>query len=59
MNVDYSCAAREFDQKEEISHLVSRTEKKTEGKARQKAKKSRARTRIKLSMNILALYTCT
>lgn len=57
--MDYSCAAREFDQKEEISHLVFGKEKKTEGKERQKARQNKARKRIKLSINILALYTGT
>lgn len=53
--MDYSGAARrEFDQKEKISHLVLGKEEKTEGKAKGKARKG-----IKLSMNTLALYTCT
>lgn len=37
--MDYSGATRrEFDQKEEISHLVLGKEEKTEGQARQKAR---------------------
>ena len=42
--MDYSGAARrEFDQKEEISHLVLGKEEKTEGKARQKTRLRKAK----------------